>query len=77
MKTSLLRSVLLATLMVPAASAFAADLDPPPELRPATYDWTGVYAGVIGSIVSLDGHYDKYPDCPGGGGGPARRLTLK
>lgn len=70
MKLSLFRTVLLATIMVPVGSAFAADLDPPPELLPTTYDWTGVYVGVVGSIVSLDGHYDKTPDCPGGGGGP-------
>lgn len=65
MKLSLLRLALLATVMVPAASALAADLDPPPpieDLRPATYDWTGIYAGVVGSVVSLDGHYDKIPD---------------
>jgi outer membrane immunogenic protein len=52
--------------MIPAASALAADLDPPPpvdDLRPATYDWTGAFVGVIGSVVSLEGHYDKDPDC--------------
>jgi outer membrane immunogenic protein len=65
MKVSLLRNALLATVILPAASALAADLDPPPpvdDLRPATYDWTGIYAGVVGSVVSLDGHYDKIPD---------------
>lgn len=66
MKSSLLRLAILASVMVPAASALAADLDPPPpvdDLRPATYDWTGAFVGVIGSVVSLEGHYDKVPDC--------------
>lgn len=66
MKSSFLRLAILATVMVPAASALAADLDPPPpvdDLRPATYDWTGAFVGVIGSVVSLEGHYDKIPDC--------------
>ncbi len=46
-----LRLALATVAFVPAASALAADLDvmppPPPteELRPATYDWTGAYAG--------------------------------
>ena len=65
MKSSLFRLALLATVMVPAASALAADLDPPPQiddLRPATYDWTSIYGGVVGSVVSIDGHYDKIPD---------------
>jgi outer membrane immunogenic protein len=65
MKVSLLRLALLATVMMPAASVLAADLDPPPpvdDLRPATYDWTGGYVGVIGSVTSLVGHYDKVPD---------------
>lgn len=66
MKSSFLRLAILASVMVPAASALAADLDPPPpvdDLRPATYDWSGAFVGVIGSVVSLEGHYDKIPDC--------------
>jgi outer membrane immunogenic protein len=65
MKASFLRLALLATVMLPVTSVLAADLEPPPpldDLRPATYDWSGAFIGVIGSVVSLDGHYDKIPD---------------
>jgi outer membrane immunogenic protein len=63
MKLSLLRLALLSTVMLPGVSAVAADLDPPPppDLRPGYYD--GFYAGVVGSATSIDGHYDKVPDC--------------
>jgi outer membrane immunogenic protein len=68
MKSSLLRLALLATVLLPATSALAADLEPPPpELRAGYYD--GLYLGVVGSATSIDGHYDKYPDCVPGGGG--------
>lgn len=66
MKLSFLRLALLATVMVPAASALAADLDPPPpvdDLRPATYDWTGVSLGVFGAANAVDGHYDATQIC--------------
>jgi outer membrane immunogenic protein len=63
MTSSILRLALLASIMMPGAAAFSADLDPPPPLLPATYDWTGAFVGVIGSVVSLEGHYDKIPDC--------------
>lgn len=66
MKAFFLRLALATTIMVPVTSALAADLDAPPpveDLRPATYDWTGVYAGVVGSVVSLEGHYNKHEDC--------------
>ncbi len=53
-----------------SATAMAADVDPPPppieDLRPASYDWTGPYVGGFGGLVSLDGHYDKTPDCAPG-----------
>jgi outer membrane immunogenic protein len=66
MKASLLRLALIASVCVPAASAFAADLDPPPpvdDLRPATYDWTGVSIGVFGAANAVDGHYDATQIC--------------
>jgi outer membrane immunogenic protein len=66
MKASLLRLALIASVCVPAASALAADLDPPPpidDLRPATYDWTGVSVGVFGAANALDGHYDARQIC--------------
>jgi len=41
--------------------AMSADLLPPPpppeELRPATYDWTGVYVGAVGALTFLDTRY--------------------
>lgn len=44
-----------------AATAAAADFEPPPpvtDLRPATYDWTGPYAGVRVSGITETGEYD-------------------
>jgi outer membrane immunogenic protein len=66
-----LRLALLSAAFIPAASALAADLDvmppppPPPveELRPATYDWTGVSAGLFISANALEGKYDSSPTC--------------
>ncbi len=71
MKVSVLRLALLATALVAPTAALAADLDPPPpieDLRPATYDWTGLSIGVFGSANALDGHYDATPICGGGCG---------
>jgi outer membrane immunogenic protein len=58
-----LRLALVSVAFVPAASALAADLDmevappPPPvtELRPATYDWTGLYVGAWAGATCIDG----------------------
>jgi outer membrane immunogenic protein len=72
MKASLLRLALLATVMFPAASALAADLDVPPpvdDLRPATYDWTGVHVGGFGGGIFTEGHYDVTRFCLIGPGG--------
>lgn len=66
MKASLLRLALLAAVCVPAASALAADLEPPPpvdDLRPATYDWTGVSVGVFAAANAVDGNYDATQVC--------------
>jgi outer membrane immunogenic protein len=59
MKKLLLVSLLATSALLPATSALAADLDVPPppppveDLRPASYDWTGLYAGGwIGSICA-------------------------
>lgn len=56
----LLRLAATAAILVPAATAMAADIDfPPPEdLRPAQYDWTGFYAGGWGGLLCLDGEVD-------------------
>jgi outer membrane immunogenic protein len=49
MKKFLLLASLALSAIIPGAAALAADLDPPPppveHLRPATYDWSGFYAG--------------------------------
>ena len=49
MKKYLLLAFLAVSAIIPGAAALAADLDPPPppveHLRPATYDWSGFYAG--------------------------------
>ena len=64
-----LRLALISVAFVPAASALAADLDvmppPPPveELRPATYDWSGVSAGLFISANAVEGDYDSAPTC--------------
>ena len=64
-----LRLALASVAVFPAAATLAADLDvmppPPPveELRPATYDWTGVSIGVFVAANALDGHYDATPLC--------------
>lgn len=66
MKAFFLRLALATTVMVPVTPALAADLDPPPpieELRPATYDWSGLSVGVFGAAMALDGHYDATQIC--------------
>ena len=67
MKTLLLRLALAATALVPVSSALAADLPPPDELRPATYDWSGPYLGVFLGGAAIEGHYIPSPlcGCPG------------
>jgi hypothetical protein len=55
MKTSLLRIALLATVLLPTASALAADLEPPPpELRPGYYDGS---VQNLSHIFSSDGSF--------------------
>jgi outer membrane immunogenic protein len=60
MKRILFSLAIATAASLPAASALAADLDAPPpveDLRPATYDWTGPYAGVSISGITEVGHY--------------------
>ena len=53
---------LAVALLLPASSALAADLDiPPPDLRPASFDWSGPYIGIFGAAVAVDGTWDG--DC--------------
>ena len=51
--------------MLPASSAFAADLDvpPPDNLRPATFDWSGPYLGIFGAAIAVDGTFDGICSC--------------
>jgi outer membrane immunogenic protein len=63
-------SALASVAFISAIPALAADLDvmpppPPPieELRPATYDWTGVSAGIFISANAVEGEYDSQPTC--------------
>lgn len=59
MKKILLALVLSSAALLPAATALAADLDVPPppteDLRPATYDWTGIYVGGWVGATCIDG----------------------
>lgn len=60
MKAYLLRLALATAAMIPVTSALAADLEPPPpvdDLRPATYDWSGIYAGGFGGLIFLETPY--------------------
>lgn len=66
MNVFLFRLALVSSVLVPVTSALAADLEPPPpvdDLRPATYDWTGISAGAFGSANAVDGNYDASPIC--------------
>jgi len=55
-----LRLAFAAAIMLPASSAFSADLDvpPPDNLRPATFDWSGPYLGIFGAAIAVDGTFD-------------------
>lgn len=60
MKKLLLALALSSAAILPSASALAADLDVPPpppveELRPATYDWTGLYVGAWVGATCVEG----------------------
>ena len=63
-------SALASAAILTAVPAFSADLDvmpppPPPveELRPATYDWSGISAGVFVAANALEGKFDASPLC--------------
>jgi outer membrane immunogenic protein len=63
MKKYLLLASLALSAIIPGAAALAADMDLPPppppvtELRPANYDWTGAYAGVLLGSSCIDGQF--------------------
>jgi len=61
-----LRLAFAIAVLLPMPSALAADLDvPPPDFRPASFDWSGPYVGVFGAAVAVDGTYDGI--CSNGG----------
>ena len=60
MKKHLINLAVALCALVPTASAIAADLDtmpPPPvaNLRPAAYDWSGMYAGIWMGTACING----------------------
>jgi outer membrane immunogenic protein len=60
MKSQVIKLALLASVLVPSL-AMAADYEPPPPvdgLRPASYDWTGIYVGLWGGNACIDGTAD-------------------
>jgi outer membrane immunogenic protein len=57
MTKSLFRiSLAAAALASVSLTALAADL-PPPDIRPATYDWTGPYVGGVAALTFLETSY--------------------
>ena len=68
MKKHLFLLAFAISALIPAATALAADLDPPPppveQLRPASYDWTGLYIGGWIGAACIDG---TLTDNTGGG----------
>jgi outer membrane immunogenic protein len=59
-----LRLAFAAAVLLPMPSALAADLDvPPPDFRPASFDWSGPYIGVFGAAVAVDGTFDGVCSC--------------
>ena len=61
-----LRLVFAIAVLLPMPSALAADLDvPPPDLRQASFDWSGPYVGVFGAAVAVDGTFDGVCSCGG------------
>ena len=59
-----LRLAFAVAVLLPMPSALAADLDvPPPDLRQASFDWSGPYIGVFGAAVAVDGSFDGVCSC--------------
>ena len=69
MKKLLLALAFSTAALVPSATVRAADLDVPPpppveELRPATYDWTGIYVGAWVGATCVDGELTEHTAGP-------------
>jgi outer membrane immunogenic protein len=66
MKKHLFLLAFAVSALLPAATALAADLDPPPppmeQLRPATYDWSGAYVGGWVGNACIDGTANDQTD---------------
>jgi outer membrane immunogenic protein len=62
MKKFVFALTLVSALAQPFASVLAADFEPPPpptdDLRPASYDWSGMYAGASLGATCIDGSAD-------------------
>jgi outer membrane immunogenic protein len=61
MKKFVFALTLVSALVQPFVSASAADFEPPPptdDLRPATYDWSGMYVGASVGGTCFDGSAD-------------------
>lgn len=58
-----LRLAFAIAVLLPMPSALAADLDVPPPMRPASFDWSGPYIGVFGTAVGTDGSFDGVCSC--------------
>jgi outer membrane immunogenic protein len=61
MKKFVFALTLVSALVQPFVSASAADFEPPPptdDLRPATYDWSGMYVGASVGGTCFDGNVD-------------------
>ncbi|MFT3986403.1 outer membrane protein [Aestuariivirga sp.] len=63
MKKHLLGFTLAAAAILAAAPALAADIDAPAPVELRGSDWSGVYAGVFGTAISVDGNYDGVCSC--------------
>jgi outer membrane immunogenic protein len=62
MKKFVFALTLVSALVQPFVSASAADFEPPPptdDLRPATYDWSGMYVGASVAYNCADGEVNE------------------
>ncbi len=62
-------ALLLAGAFLFSGVSIAADYEPPPpvdDLRPATYDWSGMYVGAWAGVACVDGRLNDIGGTPGG-----------
>jgi len=63
MKKHLLGFAIAAAAILAAAPALAADISEPPPVELRGSDWTGIYGGVFGTAIAIDGDYDGVCSC--------------